>query len=91
MSFLLTCPHCGSRPVGEFAFRGELTPQITDGMGHAELHGAIHRRRNVAGPQREWWMHRAGCHAWFLADRDTTTNTVLATALAGEATPEENR
>ena len=34
-------------------------------------------RRNVAGVQREWWYHRSGCRAWFIAERDTRTNEVL--------------
>ncbi len=38
-------------------------------------------RRNVAGVQREWWFHRSGCRAWFLAERDTRTNVVLLTTL----------
>jgi sarcosine oxidase delta subunit len=29
--------------------------------------------------QREWWYHRLGCEAWFLAERDTTTNDVVRT------------
>ena len=35
--------------------------------------------------QREWWYHRSGCRAWFIAERDTRTNEVLLTALPGEA------
>ena len=27
--------------------------------------------------QREWWYHRSGCRAWFIAERDTRTNEVL--------------
>ena len=42
-------------------------------------------RRNVAGVQREWWYHRSGCRAWFLAERDTRTNEVLWTALPEQA------
>ena len=38
-------------------------------------------RRNVAGVQREWWYHRAGCRTWFQADRDTRTNVVRGTWL----------
>ena len=30
--------------------------------------------------QREWWVHRSGCGAWFLAERDTRTNEVHWTA-----------
>ena len=33
---------------------------------------------------REWWFHRSGCRAWFVAERDTRTNEVLFTALPGE-------
>ena len=44
-------------------------------------------RRNVAGVQREWWFHRSGCRAWFVADRDTRTNEVHWTALPGDAPP----
>lgn len=87
MSFLLTCPHCGARPVAEFAYRGEPTPVITDAMDARTIHRAVHLRRNVAGPQREWWMHRAGCQRWFVAERDTNSNAVLRTGLAGELEP----
>jgi sarcosine oxidase delta subunit len=39
----------------------------------------------VAGVQREWWFHRSGCRAWFLAERDTRTNEVQWTALPADA------
>ncbi len=35
--------------------------------------------------QREWWYHRSGCRAWFIAERDTRTNDVQWTALPEEA------
>ena len=34
--------------------------------------------------QREWWFHRSGCRAWFVAERDTRTNHVHWTALPDE-------
>jgi sarcosine oxidase delta subunit len=34
--------------------------------------------------QREWWFHRSGCRAWFIAERDTTTNEVFFTARPAE-------
>ena len=37
-----------------------------------ELNAYNYFRRNVAGVQREWWFHRSGCRAWFIAERDTT-------------------
>ena len=78
MSFLLTCPNCGSREVADFVFGGEVVPPAADEQTVPE--GAEHvqllPRRNLAGVQREWWYHRSGCRTWFVADRDTTTNEV---------------
>ena len=84
MSFALTCPNCGSREVTDFGFGGEVTqrPLRPD---FRELNTYNYFRRNVAGVQREWWVHRSGCRAWFLAERDTRTNEVAWTALPGDA------
>jgi len=81
VSFLLPCPYCGPRPVDEFAYFGEVTrrPQIAPTL--QELTDYVYFRDNVAGPQREWWQHRAGCGEWFLAERDTRTNEVLSVHL----------
>ncbi len=91
MSFLLPCPHCGPRPVDEYAYFGEITrrPARTDDGPPSlrELTDYIYFRDNVAGPQREWWQHRTGCGEWFLAERDTRTNEVHWTA-APEDAPE---
>ena len=38
-------------------------------------------KRNNAGPQLEWWYHRAGCGEWFKARRNTLTNEVQQTML----------
>jgi heterotetrameric sarcosine oxidase delta subunit len=81
MSFLLTCPHCGVREVTDFAFGGEVTTRPTSEPTPRELNAHNYFRRNVAGVQREWWFHRSGCRAWFVAERDTRTNEVLLTAL----------
>jgi heterotetrameric sarcosine oxidase delta subunit len=76
MSFLLECPHCGLRPVGEFAYGGELgTAQSASHSLAAELY----LRDNVEGAQREAWFHRFGCERWFEAERHTGTNAVLGT------------
>jgi heterotetrameric sarcosine oxidase delta subunit len=81
MSFLLTCPHCGPRDVAEFHFQGEVTQRPSARPTLEELARYVYVRQNVAGVQREWWYHRHGCEAWFLADRDTRTNEVLSTEL----------
>jgi sarcosine oxidase subunit delta len=76
VAFLLTCPHCGPRAVDEFAYAGEVTSRPQSDPTLRELTDYVYFRRNVAGVQREWWQHRHGCEAWFLAERDTRTNAV---------------
>jgi heterotetrameric sarcosine oxidase delta subunit len=88
MSFLLLCPHCGSRDVSEFVCAGELSTRPTTPPTLRELTSYLYFRENVAGVQREWWYHRLGCKSWFQADRDTRTNDVLATFVASGSTQE---
>ncbi len=83
MSFLLTCPNCGEREVTDFSFGGEVVPRPSTKPSERDLNTYNYFRRNVAGVQREWWYHRSGCRAWFLADRDTTTNEVSWVGLPG--------
>src|SRR5436190_2406739 len=81
MSFLLICPNCGERRVDEFRYGGELRARpVAEALSPREWAAYLYERANVAGPQREWWYHRLGCKRWFVATRDTTTNTVLETA-----------
>ena len=78
MSFLLACPHCGPRPVDEYAYFGEVTKRPSgEASSLRDLTEYVYFRDNVAGVQREWWQHRSGCGEWFLAERDTRTNEVL--------------
>lgn len=79
MSFLLACPHCGVREVTDFGFGGEVGSRPAGSPSRRELNAYNYFRRNVAGVQREWWYHRSGCRAWFVAERDTRTNEVLST------------
>lgn len=90
MSFQLTCPNCGVREVADFAFGGELSPRPVGRPSFRELNTYNYFRRNVAGVQREWWYHRSGCREWFLAERDTRTNSVLWTKLPADAPPAEH-
>jgi sarcosine oxidase subunit delta len=78
MSFLLSCPYCGPRPADEYAYFGEVTRRPKGSPTLRELTDYVYFRDNVAGVQREWWQHRSGCGEWFLAERDTRTNEVLA-------------
>jgi methylglutamate dehydrogenase subunit B len=81
MSFLLPCPHCGARPVDEFAYFGEVTRRPEADASLHDLADYVYYRDNVAGPQREWWQHRDGCGEWFVAERDTRTNEVSAVSV----------
>jgi sarcosine oxidase subunit delta len=80
MSFVLTCPHCGPREVTDFGFGGELNPRPKSAPSLRELGEYNYFRRNVAGVQQEWWLHRSGCGEWFIAERNTLTNEVHWTA-----------
>jgi heterotetrameric sarcosine oxidase delta subunit len=81
VSYVLTCPNCGPREVTDFGYGGELSKRPAVRPSFRELNAYNYFRRNAAGIQREWWVHRSGCRAWFIAERDTTTNRVLFTAL----------
>ncbi len=91
MSFVLTCPNCGPREVTDFGYGGEIVPRPSSRPALRDLGTYNYFRRNVAGVQREWWYHRSGCCAWFVAERDTRTNQVLLTALPDAAANPEQR
>jgi sarcosine oxidase subunit delta len=80
---LIPCPHCGLRNVSEFRYGGEMlnSPPAPDPVLSREEAGRewrryVYLRTNAAGPQEEWWFHRAGCRRWFTLRRDTLTNQV---------------
>ena len=75
MSFLLQCPNCGKRPVGEFAFKGEYKRRPTQADPFEAWTDYVFMAENRQGAQIEWWQHRSGCQRWFLVERDTTDNT----------------
>lgn len=78
MSIQIPCPHCGPRPVEEFAF-GEMLSvpdHITDPDERDIDRAFMHN--NPEGPQREAWFHTYGCRRWVYLTRDTRTDEVLA-------------
>ena len=83
MSFILSCPNCGPRPVDEYAYGGEVTVRATSSEQERELFHYLYFRENTAGDQREWWFHSSGCREWFQAERNTTRNEVLQVARPG--------
>ncbi|MDP6085700.1 MAG: sarcosine oxidase subunit delta [Nitrospinota bacterium] len=79
MSFLIPCPQCGSRSAYEFRFGGEYKRRPAPDASDWEWTRYNYLQANVAGVQKEWWYHRDGCGAWFLAERNTVTNEVVQT------------
>ena len=61
VSFLLTCPNCGRArsPTSASAGRSPAGQGVRPSL--RELNTYEYFRRNVAGVQREWWVHRSGC------------------------------
>jgi sarcosine oxidase, subunit delta len=84
VTFLIDCPNCGRREALEFSYGGETTRRATDSSTEREFTDYLFYRENVNGWQTEWWLHRDGCRAWFLAERHTFTNEIRATYLPGQ-------
>jgi heterotetrameric sarcosine oxidase delta subunit len=83
VSYLLSCPNCGPRPVDEYSYGGEVTVRATSVEDQRALFHYLYFRDNTAGDQREWWFHSSGCREWFQAERNTTRNEVLQVARPG--------
>jgi sarcosine oxidase subunit delta len=63
--------------VYEFRFGGEYQVRPEPSASSEAWARYLYFRSSEAGVQKEWWYHRSGCRAWFLALRDTRTNAVL--------------
>lgn len=84
MSFLLDCPNCGKRSVYEFQYGGEVRSRPPEGSSREAWVTYVYWRTNSTGVQKEWWNHRLGCQVWFFAERNATTNEVIASYLPEE-------
>ena len=84
---LMTCPINGPRAISEFAYGGELRempdPAAVSDQAWADY---VFNRSGVAGVKKEWWCHTPS-GVWFIAERDTTSDTILRTYLYAAATP----
>jgi heterotetrameric sarcosine oxidase delta subunit len=82
MSLLLSCPHCGRRPVQEFRYGGEAPARRPSPAAEGDqLAAALYESDNPCGAADEWWQHFAACRLWFVVARDTLRDT------AGEGQP----
>ena len=84
MTYLIECPNCGLREALEFSYGGETNARPGAGADERAFTDYLFYRENVNGWQIEWWLHRDGCRAWFLAERHTFTNQVRATYLPSD-------
>ncbi len=78
---LMTCPINGPRAISEFAYGGELRqppdPQTCDDRSWADY---VFNRNSLPGVKQEWWCH-VPSGVWFIAERDTGSDTIQRTYL----------
>ncbi len=78
MSLLLPCPHCGPRPLEEFAY-AEI-PVVPDSITDPDARDVdmAFMKNNPEGVQTERWFHVFGCRRWLTVKRDTRTNEIMS-------------
>ncbi len=85
---LIRCPLNGARPLLEFVSGGEVRvmpdPQS---CSDAEWTAYLFNRASVPGVKREWWCHTPSGY-WFIAERDTARDEILADLRRGRTTGE---
>jgi len=78
---LMTCPVNGPRAISEFACAGELRePPDPDRSDDAAWADYVFNRHSLPGIKHEWWCHTPS-GVWFIAERDTASDTILQTYL----------
>ena len=79
----LTCPLCGDRDRREFYYQGAAVAldRPAPDAGDDAWNDYVHLRENPAGETRDLWRHEAGCGAWLVVTRDTTTHAISEVAL----------
>ncbi len=78
---LIPCPLNGLRPQSEFHYGGPYRPMpdpdAVDDKTWAEY---LYQRDGAPRVAREWWYHLPS-GTWFIAERDTLTDTFLRSYL----------
>ena len=81
---IMPCPLNGPRNIQEFVCAGPVEPHPDPNRCTDEEWAAyVWLEENVAGMVREWWCHAATSY-WFIAERNTVTDEILATYPAGQ-------
>ena len=78
---IMICPVNGPRAITEFAYAGELR-DMPDPATATDIEWAdyVFNKSGAAGIKREWWCHTPS-GVWFIAERDTATDTIQRTYL----------
>ncbi len=82
---LITCPHCGTRPVEEFTFNGDASlqrPTSNDPASMDQWFDYVYLRTNPRGRFDEYAQHSSGCRAWLVVTRDTQSHEVFGAVTA---------
>jgi sarcosine oxidase, subunit delta len=78
---VMTCPINGPRAISEFAYGGELRPMPDPATTSDTAWAAyVFNRSGVPGVKLEWWCHTPS-GVWFVAERDTVSDTIHRTFL----------
>jgi heterotetrameric sarcosine oxidase delta subunit len=83
----IRCPHCGERPLEEFSYLGDASPQrpeSSDPSSLDEWFDYVYLRDNPKGMITEYWHHSGGCRSWLVAERNTETHAFVSTTTARE-------
>ena len=82
----IKCPHCGERPLEEFNYLGDATPERPDGDASSmdAWFDYVYVRGNPKGWMREYWHHAGGCRSWLVAERHTESHEFRWTMTARE-------
>ena len=84
---LITCPHCGKRPVEEFTFLGDAKPARPTSIDPTTMElwfDYVYLRDNPRGVINEYVHHSGGCRAWLVVTRHTDTHDVNQCVTAGD-------
>jgi sarcosine oxidase subunit delta len=83
---LIRCPLNGPRPALEFVSAGEVrSSPDPDTCSDTDWTAYLFNRNSVPGVKREWWCHTPSGY-WFIVERDTASDEILATFDAAELT-----
>ena len=93
--FLIDCPFClEARAESEFSCAGEAfieRPVDPDGVTDQAWGDYVFFRTNTKGVFWEQWVHSQGCRKYFIIQRHTATNHIVASYTLAEARKEAQR